>query len=62
MQQATEHLRAGRTTFVIAHRFSTIRHAHRIVVMKQGRAVEIGTHEEPMALHGTYVTLRRLQV
>ena len=62
VQQAMEHLSAGRTTFIIAHRFSTIRHAHRIVVMKQGRAVEIGTHDELMTLNGTYAALHRLQV
>ncbi|MFT3830413.1 MAG: ABC transporter ATP-binding protein [Opitutaceae bacterium] len=62
VQQAMEQLTTGRTTFVIAHRFSTIRHAHRIVVMKQGRAVEIGTHDELMARNGAYAALRRLQV
>ena len=62
VQEAMERLSKGRTTFVIAHRFSTIRNADRILVMHQGRAVELGTHAELMALQGRYATLRSLQV
>ena len=57
MQQAA----AGRTTVVIAHRLATVRHADRIVVMDQGRAVEIGTHEELLAQGGLYASLHALQ-
>jgi len=62
VQEAMERLTAGKTTFVIAHRFSTIRHAHRILVMHQGRVAELGTHDELMRLQGRYAALRNLQV
>ena len=62
VQEAMERLTAGKTTFVIAHRFSTIRHAHRILVMHQGRAAELGTHDELLRLNGRYAALRNLQV
>ena len=49
VQEAIGQLVQGRTTFVVAHRLSTIRTAHRIVVMKQGRIVEVGAHDELIA-------------
>ena len=49
------------TTILISHRFSTVRHADRICVLEQGRVVELGTHDELMALAGRYRTMFDLQ-
>ncbi|MGQ9426555.1 ABC transporter ATP-binding protein [Gilvimarinus sp. F26214L] len=61
VQQALENLEAGRTTFVIAHRLSTVVNADRIVVLGNGRVTESGTHEELMELNGYYADLIRRQ-
>jgi ABC-type multidrug transport system fused ATPase/permease subunit len=55
--EATRHC----TTILISHRFSTVRHADRICVLEHGRAVELGTHDELMALGGRYRTMFDLQ-
>jgi ATP-binding cassette subfamily B protein len=52
---------AGATSIVISHRFSTVRHADRIVVLHEGRVVESGTHDELVALDGTYAAMFRTQ-
>jgi ATP-binding cassette, subfamily B, bacterial len=49
------------TTILISHRFSTVRHADRICVLERGRVVELGTHDELMALNGRYRTMFDLQ-
>jgi ABC-type multidrug transport system fused ATPase/permease subunit len=49
------------TTILISHRFSTVRHADRICVLEGGRVVELGSHEELMALGGRYRTMFDLQ-
>ncbi len=54
-------LMAGRMAVVISHRFSTVRMADRIVVLKQGTVVEEGTHEELVASHGLYAELFEMQ-
>ena len=49
------------TTVLISHRFSTVRHADRIGVLETGKVVELGTHDELMALGGRYRTMFDLQ-
>ncbi|MCX2723126.1 ABC transporter ATP-binding protein [Roseibium salinum] len=61
IQSALETLMADRTTLVIAHRLSTVRHAHQIHVMDQGRLVESGTHDELFEHDGIYRRLCELQ-
>lgn len=61
VQDALDHLAAGRTTIAIAHRLSTVRDADQIVVLDGGRIVERGTHEELLELGGRYAALQRVQ-
>ena len=61
IQRSLDHITASRTTLVIAHRLSTVRHADRIVVMDQGRIVETGRHEELITRSGAYANLWRVQ-
>ncbi len=60
IQQALAELSVGRATLVIAHRLSTISHADEIIVIKNGEAVERGTHESLMKLEGTYAALAKI--
>ena len=61
VQKALDNLMQNRTTLVIAHRLSTIAKADRIVVIKEGRIVEEGRHEELLAKGGLYTTLHGMQ-
>ena len=61
IQTALDRLTKGRTTISIAHRLSTLRGADRLIVLKDGKIVESGTHEELTALRGEYFKLMQLQ-
>jgi ATP-binding cassette subfamily B protein len=61
IQDALRKLTEGRTSIIIAHRLQTIKDAHRIVVLSEGKVREIGTHEELIAKGGMYNTLYELQ-
>lgn len=61
IQQSLDELMKGRTTFVVAHRLSTIEGADRIVVMRDGRIQEIGKHAELLAKNGMYAHLYNIQ-
>jgi ATP-binding cassette subfamily B protein len=61
VQEALIRLTKNRTTLIVAHRFSTIRHAHRIVVLQAGKIVEIGSQTELLAQNGPFARLAKLQ-
>lgn len=61
IQEALARLIKNRTTFAIAHRLSTLRHANRILVLEKGKQVEIGSHDELIDQGGTYAKLVQMQ-
>lgn len=61
VQDALERLMMGRTTFIIAHRLSTVQHADRILVLEAGRLIQVGTHQELVGQAGLYQKLCDLQ-
>ena len=60
VQQAMSSLMKNRTTFIVAHRLSTIRDANKIVVMENGECIEQGTYDELMKKHGKFYELKTL--
>lgn len=61
IQNSLQKMRENRTTIAIAHRLSTIRDANQIIVLEKGRIIEKGSHDELIALGGTYFQMYRLQ-
>lgn len=61
IQEAVENLTANRTTFIVAHRLSTIRNADKIAVIDAGKCVEYGTYDELMAKQGRFYQLKKIQ-
>ena len=61
VQEALDRLMVGRTSFVIAHRLSTVKNANKILVLEKGNLVESGTHDELLALDGLYAHLYKIQ-
>jgi ATP-binding cassette subfamily B protein len=57
VQDGMDKLMAGRTTFVIAHRLSTVRNSDCIIVLEQGRVIERGSHDDLIAAKGKYYQL-----
>lgn len=62
IQDALNTLIKGKTTFIVAHRLSTIRNADRIIVLEKGKIKEIGTYKELMELKGTFYQMEKLQM
>ena len=62
VQEALDKAREGRTSVVIAHRLSTIHNADLIIVIKNGEAIESGTHSDLMAKKGVYYKLNEAQM
>ena len=61
IQKAIENLTENRTTFIVAHRLSTIKNADKIAVVDNGRCVEYGTYDELMAKKGQFYKLKQMQ-
>ena len=61
LQRSIERISRDRTTIVIAHRLSTVRHADRILVLEEGKVVEDGRHEALLKLNGVYARLWSVQ-
>ncbi|HSY53987.1 MAG TPA: ATP-binding cassette domain-containing protein, partial [Opitutaceae bacterium] len=60
--EALDRAIAGRTTFIVAHRLSTLRRADFVIVMERGRIVQQGTHEQLMKIPGPYLSVANLQL
>lgn len=61
MQQALDAAKAGRTCIIIAHRLSTIQNADAICILQNGKIAAIGTHDQLLAMNGTYSRLYNAQ-